>query len=235
MAFNSGVDQGTSLAIGRGQLKNCSSHSVTGRLPTGSTSFQTIWNNGGIYAYPTAATTAVVTSSDAASDDTGTVTIVGLDENYDIATEVATIGGAATTTTFIRVNDMCMTTANTGTANVGVITCTVNVLPVSVIEAGLNRALQAVYTVPNGYVQYMLSANIGVSKQKEVEGQIVYRPTGEPLFRMAGYATQLGGNLHRDFHNLTPFPEKTDIELRVKVDAVAVLTGGFECLLEFKG
>ncbi len=235
MAFNSNTDQGTSLAIARGQLNNFSGHSITGLLPTGSTSFQTLWNNGGVYVFPTAATTAVVTSSDAVSDDTGTVTIVGLDENYDNATEVVIIGGVASTTTFIRVNDMYMTTANTGTANVGVITCTVNVLPVSVIAAGINRALQSIYTVPNGYVQYMLSAHVGVSRAKEVEAQIVYRLTGEPLFRLAGYAATYATALHRDFHNLTPFPEKTDIDFRAKVDAVATLTGGFECYLEFKG
>ena len=63
-------------------------------------SFETIWDGNNIYTYASAGT-ATATSSDT-DDNTGTVEIQGLDENYDLATETLTIGGSAGSTTFSR-------------------------------------------------------------------------------------------------------------------------------------
>ncbi len=77
------------------------------------TTFAHIWPLGGIYNWPSVATTVRVASGGSSNDaalGSGARTIVvdGLDENFDIATEEITLAGSSasvsTTTTFIRVH-----------------------------------------------------------------------------------------------------------------------------------
>src|SRR6056300_1154911 len=115
------------LALQQGLVNRFSGIQKFGYNSSIGTSFETIWTNGsGLYVYPTTATTAVATSSDTANDDEGTVHIFGLDENFDLADEVITIGGSASTTTFIRLHRAFMATATTNSVNQGNITITVD-------------------------------------------------------------------------------------------------------------
>ena len=69
------------------------------------TAYETIWNNGAIYAYPSSAVQMDVVSSSAS--DTMTLLISGLDANYDALAEIVTVNGTATVTTtnsFLRIN-----------------------------------------------------------------------------------------------------------------------------------
>jgi len=71
---------------------------------------ETIWDGGGIYAYPAAAAIMYVSSSSANDTSAGTgartVLVSGLDANYNEVEETVTLNGqtqVATTTEFLRV------------------------------------------------------------------------------------------------------------------------------------
>jgi len=227
------IDLPYGIAVQKGIVDNFSAIGQFGYNTAVSTTFATVWGGTGLYSYPTAATTAVATSSNSASDDGGTILITGLDQNYVEASETITIGGSASTTTFIRVFSARMVTANTGDANVGNITITVNAKTVAYINAGYGSNLSAVYTVPANKKAWMVSASIGMSKQKEIEAKIISKQINNGnVWNTIGYQTTFAVPLYRVFEMPIPISEKTDIELRAKADATCAVSGSFTILLE---
>lgn len=227
------IDLPYGIAVQKGIVDNFSAIGQFGYNTSVSTSFATVWGGTGLYVYPTAATTAVATSSNSASDDGGTVLITGLDKNYVEASETITIGGSASTTTFIRVFSARMLTANTGDANVGNITITVNAKTVAYINAGYGSNLSAIYTVPANKKAWIVSASIGMSKQKEIEAKILTKKiTNGNVWNTIGYQTTFAVPLYRVFEMPIPVSEKSDIELRAKADATCAVSGSFTILLE---
>jgi hypothetical protein len=198
-----------------------------------STSFETVWSGGGLYSYPTSATTATVTSSNTGSDNNGTVLITGLDSNYNQVSAIATIGGSATTQSFLRVFSAQMKTATTGTENAGNITVTVNSKTVAFINAGYGSSLSAIYTIPANKRGFLINASLGCSKQKEVEAKILTKAiTNGNVWNTIAFQTTFGVPLYEDF--IIPFmiEEKTDIELRAKADATTAVSGSISLFLE---
>jgi hypothetical protein len=143
------------FSIQRGDVNNFQAIQKFGYNSSVGTSFETIWDGGGDYTFITSPSTATATSSNTVSDNNGTVEIVGLDSNYDLATETITIGGSASTTSFIRVFRARMINANTGNANVGTITITVSSTTVAQIQPTYGQTLMAVYTVPRFFQAYL--------------------------------------------------------------------------------
>jgi len=117
------IDLPYGVSVQKGIVDNFSGIQKFGYNASVGSSFETIWTDGtDLYVYPTTATTAVATSS--STDDNGsTVHVFGLDENYDLADEVITVGGSASTTTFIRMHRAFVASANTGVVNVGNRSC----------------------------------------------------------------------------------------------------------------
>ncbi len=103
MSINHIISLPLGMAIKRGMINNFSGIQKFGYNPTVGTSFETIWD---VLIFILILLLQVqqlqhhLTSSD---DNGGTVEIQGLDTNYDLATETLTIGGSASTTSFIRV------------------------------------------------------------------------------------------------------------------------------------
>ena len=219
------------LAIQRGLVNNFSGIQKFGYNTAVGTVFETIWENGGLYAYPTTATTAVATSSDT-DDNDSLVHIYGLDSNYDLADEVITVGGSASTTSFIRVFRSVLTNANTGVVNVGKITTTVNSLPVSIVDVGYGQSLQAVYSIPRNYRGYLMSIDVGTSKQKEVEAKFMQRPLNGNTFQTKSLVTSFGTPIHKDYFVPEILSEKSDLEMRAKADATTSISAGFQLILE---
>jgi len=204
-----------------------------GYNPDVGTSFETVTSVGGIYVYPTTATTAVATSSNTASDNNGTVLISGLDENYNLASETITIGGAASTTTFIRVFNARMLTANTGDANVGTITITVDSKTVASIPVGYGSNLSCIYTVPANKRAWIVSASVGMSKQKELESKIMVKNINNGnVWNTVGYQSSFSVPVYRKFEIPILVEEKTDIEIRAKADATSAVSASFGLYLE---
>ena len=219
------------LAVQRGLVNNFSGVQKFGYNTAVGTSFETIWENGSLYSYPTTATTAVATSSDT-DDNDSLVHIYGLDSNYDLADEVITVGGSASTTSFIRVFRSVLTNANTGVVNVGKITTTVNSLPVSIVDVGYGQSLQAVYSIPRNYRGYLMSIDVGTSKQKEVEAKFMQRPLNGNTFQTKSLVTSFGTPIHKDYFVPEILSEKSDLEMRAKADATTSISAGFQLILE---
>ena len=221
------------LGVQKGLVSNFSATGIFGYNPDISSTFETISSVGGIYVYPTASSTAVATSSNTASDNTGTVLISGLDSNFDIASETISIGGSASTTSFIRVFSARMVTANTGDANVGNITITVDSKTVAYIPATYGASLSANYCVPRNYKGYIMSAYAGVSKQKELTAKIMSKEVNNGnVWNTIGFQTTFAVPVYQEFTVPIQINEKTDIEMRALTDATTSVSGGFTLALE---
>jgi len=221
------------LGVQKGLVTNFSATGIFGYNSDISSTFETISSVGGIYVYPTASSTAVATSSNTASDNTGTVLVSGLDSNFDIASEIITIGGSASTTSFIRIFSARMVTANTGDANVGNITITVDSKTVAYIPATYGSSLSANYCVPRNYKGYILSAYAGVSKQKELTAKIMTKEVNNGnVWNTVGFQTTFAVPVYQEFTVPIQINEKTDIEMRALTDATTSVSGGFTLALE---
>jgi hypothetical protein len=221
------------VSIQRGDVNNFQAIQKFGYNSSVGTSFESITDAGGNYTFITSAGTATATSSDTGSDNNGTVEIQGLDSNYDLATETITIGGSASTTSFIRVFRARMINANTGNANVGTITITVSSTNVAQIQPTYGQTLMAVYTIPRKMRGFLVQLDVGSSK--DLENEIVLRikeiDNGN-AWNTRSFITTRGGFVEKNFHVPEIINAKTDIELRGKASATSAISGGFELILE---
>ena len=221
------------INVQKGLVTDFSAVGQFGYNPSVSTSFATIWGGTGLYDYPTTATTAVATSSNSASDDGGTILITGLNASFNQISETITIGGSASTNSFIRVFSARMLTATTGDANAGNITITVDSKTVAYITATYGSNLSAIYTVPANKRAYIISASIGMSKQKEVEAKILTKTINNGnVWNTVGYQTTFAVPIFREFPIPIVVEEKSDIEIRAKADATSAISASFSLLLE---
>ena len=221
------------ISVSRGLVEDFSGIQKFGYNSSVGTSFETIWDGGGDYTFITSAGTATATSSNAGEDDNGTVTIYGLDSNYDLAEETLTIGGSAGSTSFIRVFRAIMKTANTGNANVGTITITVSSTTVAQIQPTYGQTLMAVYTVPRNHQAYLVQLDIGSSKdlENEIKFRIKQIDNGN-TWNTRSFVTTRGGFTEKNYHVPEIIVGKTDIEMRAKSSATSSISGGFELFLE---
>jgi hypothetical protein len=221
------------VSIQRGDINNFSGIQKFGYNSSVGTSFETIWDGGGDYTFITSAGTATATSSNTGADNTGTVEIQGLDSNYDLATETLTIGGSASSTSFIRVFRAKMINANTGDANVGTITITVSSTTVAQIQPTYGQTLMSVYTVPRKCQAYLVQMDIGSSK--DLENEIILRIKGIDngnSWNTRSFITTRGGFVEKNFAVPEIIQPKTDIEMRAKSSATSSISSGFELILE---
>ena len=233
MAFSNQYNLPLGLSVQKGLVQNYSGIHKFGLNTAVGSSFETIWDGNNTYTYPSSAGTATATSSDTASDNTGTVEIQGLDSNYDLATETLTIGGSAGSTSFIRVFRAVMKTANTGTANVGTISITVSSTTVAQIRPDYGQTLMCVYTVPRKHNAYLMQIDIGSSKDLENEVRFITKEISNGnVWNTKSFITTRGGFMEKNFAVPVVIPEKTDIELIAKASATSAVSGGFELILE---
>lgn len=151
----------------------------------------TLWTPGGQYVFPTSAMQMRVVSSNvndtAAGTGVRTVRIYYLDDNYASQQEVVTLNGTTpvntVATNILRINGFyAETIGSNGTAvgdvslqNVG------GTVTYARIDAGHVRAWQAVFTVPDGFMAYMIDWTI--SSTHPTTGRVAsffYETTWDP-------------------------------------------------------
>lgn len=195
--------------------------------------FETIWDGGGVYAYAGTPGTAAVTSTDTGSDNGGTVQVFGLDGSYNLVDETLTIGGGAGTQTFSRVFRAILKTANTGNSNVGTLTVTVDSTAVAQIQPTYGQTLMAVYTVPAGYKAYMIQMDVGSSKDLENEVKLRTKEIANGnVWNTKSFISTRGGFTEKSFRLPLVINEKTDIEVFAKASATSSISAGFEIIVE---
>jgi len=193
---------------------------------------ETIWEQGGLYAYPASATVMTVSSSSANDTAAGTgartVEIYGLDADYNEISEIVTLNGQTavnTTKSYLRINRGVVRSAGSGGANAGTIyagtgTVTSGVpanVYLSINGDGDNQTLMSLWTVPAGYTAFLtkmtLSTGTSTNTKAVLNASLVARPYGE-VFQIKERFTLTDGT-HEQFYTFPlSFAEKTDLEMR---------------------
>ena len=204
------------LQVSRGQIPFHETVFKYGYNPLIINANETIWDVGGIYAYPSSAVAMTATSASGASDSGVTGVIIGLDTNYNEVSEAFTLNGSGTyttTQTFLRVYRAYITGA---TAPVGNINIANGGTTYARITAGENQTLMLVYTVPAGKTLYIDKGT--ATHGTDTAGAFMtvrfsVRSEGS-VFRTAYKFDLIGDNIQFDFEYPLEVPEKSDVEVR---------------------
>lgn len=229
-----GTSEPFELQISRGHIAYHKPLFKFGNNTTVGDSLETIWAEGGLYSYLTAATVLKVSSSSTNDTSAGTgartVQLYGLDADYNEINELVTLNGQTvvnTTQSFLRINRMVVRSAGSGGANAGVIyagTGTVTTgVPANVYASvngvtGSNQSLMSLWTVPAGYTAYMLQYDIsnGTTSNTKAICKIILavRPYGEVFQSKDVKALTTGMHVEEVFTLPIKIEEKSDIEVR---------------------
>lgn len=233
-----GTTEPFGLQVSRGQITMHERICPFGLNSDVSTSLETVWQEGGVYAFPASATVMTVSSSSANDDGnpagTGarTVVIEGLDANYSSISETITMNGTTavnTTKSYLRVNKMYVATGGTTAGAVGNIyigTGTVTdgkpAVVYNMMGIGTNISESLVYTVPAGYTAYLL--NFAVSSSNSTANasssfRVNICPNGG-VFQIVNLV-RVAGNGSYSCEAIYPFPvpEKADINVLAAASA----------------
>ena len=182
---------------------------------------ETIWDVGGLYAYPSSAVTMTATSSSGATDEDVQVTIQGLDASYNELSETVTLdasGTATTTGSFLRVNRAFVAS---GTASAGNITIANGGTTYAYISTLHQQTLMAIWTVPAGYTGYLFQVDttaFTVQNNKVATIRMITRELNG-VFRTQQKFDLFQASYHQDIVCPQPILEKTDIEFRAIADS----------------
>ena len=219
------------LQVARGQIdahKALFKFGINGDVGT---SVETVWAQGGTYAYPAAATVMKISSSSADDASAGTgarsIAIFGLDANYNEISESVLLDGQTAVNTgnsYLRISRMYVTTAGSGAtaagtiyAGTGSVTSGVPATVYGMIALGANQTQMAFWTVPAGYTLYLTglfytSGNTNANAWTNF--QLIQRPLGGVFRQQSSSRVPGNGDFVIDFHTPLAFSEKTDIEVR---------------------
>ena len=205
------------------------------------TTLETVWVEGGNYVFPPAATKMTVSSSDANDTLLGTglrkVTVQGLDANHDPISEDIDLNGLTGVTTvnsYLRIQgpgfigkEAGSLTYNAGTVYIGTGTVTAGKPAVvyNLIAPTDNASHSGFFTIPRYFRGTMMKINSSVESNKFIEMDIFHKPNGV-WQRIYGFHLS-GGSKESDSTYPDVFPEKTDFDVKAKID---VGTGGLKSI-----
>lgn len=225
------------LSIAQGEVNGHSGVHKFGAVPAMSqNNTGTVWDvNDTTYpwsSWDTAGTVSILAVN--ASDNGKTVTLVGLDANYEDQTEevvVSSSGAVTTTNTWKRLYRAYI---STGEDNVGNITVQKGGTTVLQITAGKGQTLMAIYTVPANHTAYLICGVCSVQDGADATGNMFVRYDGQSAFRI-GHSFEVtgkGGPYSHKFAVPIRLPEKTDIDVRATVRSNnARVTAAFDMIL----
>jgi len=220
------------VLVQRGNFPNLSGWEASGYLPDVGSTYETVWDGGGLYTYPSAATALTVTSQHTTpADDNGVqITIVGLDTDYNELVETVTLAGAGTATTngeFLRINRAFVANGQDPSDDVDI---TSGVTTYAKITHPYNTTQQAIYTVPAGKRAYLVYASISLEKQKEVVAKLMSRKSGGTF--TTGGLIGTTGSYQREWVIPPMFGQKTDIEIRALAGATTIISASMQFIVE---
>ena len=175
---------------------------------------ESVWTGGGVYPWASLSSAETIYCLSTDAGDTTTLTIEGLDANYDEISETVTLTGTSAVTTintFPRVFRMTYDARNVGTITARTVSASGTV--VAQIDAGYAQTLMAVYTVPAGFTAYLVALDATIDGTKTCQMLMYHRLFGKP-FRIA-HVAESDGHYRYDFTAPLTVPEKTDIDIRI--------------------
>ena len=208
------------IKISRGMVKGASFIHKFGAVPSMATNTTgTVWDkNDTVYPWASWATAGIINvDSSSASDINKSITVVGLDANYNQISETITLTTQTnnnSSNSFIRIFRAFV---SDGETNVGQISVQRDTTDVAIITAGYGQTLMAVYTVPAGYTGYLYKGTCSAQSGADGTGNMFVRYFGQSSFRI-GHSFEVsgaGGQYMYDFSFPIPIPEKSDIDVRI--------------------
>jgi hypothetical protein len=246
-ATRQGAFEPFDLQVARGQVDGHTPVFVSGFNATVGTSYETVWSESTVYAYPASAVAMKVSSSDANDTAAGTgartVTVYGLDGSYNQINETVSLNGqtaVTTTATFLRVLHLMVNTAGSGGAAAGNIYVGVGSVttgkPATVygVYTADGGATACIYTVPAGYTGYIFDflCSSGVTSANAYTNIGLYsRPLGGVFDNTIQGRCANGGAFTIPLNYPVGFTEKTDIEVRASATASSNVTANFSIVI----
>lgn len=228
------------LQVARGQITNHSSVNILayGTTPATAGLFRTIWENMATtdYVFPASALTMQLVST--AAGDTATITINGLDANYNIITENVALNGTTNVPTvnqYLRVNSIFVSigssTNPTGVitlSNGGVVYAQISTVTIggSTTSTGISQA--AIYTVPAGYSLYGMRYSAYSSFNGNSANYTTYRAVTNTNLGVQRVVVQTPFNTNYEIVRQIPFfyAEKTDLRFQIASSAASAAVTG---------
>lgn len=210
------------INIARGLVKGTSFVHKFGAVPSMSNGTTgTIWDkNDTLYPWSAWDTASVINVDRASTSDANkTVTVVGLDSNYNQISEDIILTNATNNTSTNIFKRVFRAYVSDGETNVGAINIQVNSTDVAVIAAGKGQTLMAIYTIPAGYTGLLMQGTASAQAGSDATGDMFIRYFGQSSFRV-GHSFEVsgaGGQYMYNFAVPVAIPEKSDIDVRVAV------------------
>jgi len=247
-----GTSEPFELQVARGQVAYHESVYKFGNNAVVANVTETIWQQGGLYSYLSAASVLKVSSSSANDTSAGTgartVELFGLDGDYNEINEVVTLNGQTavnSTQSYLRINRMIVRSAGSGGSNAGIIyagTGTVTTgVPANIYATingdGTNQTLMALWTVPAGYTGYLMQYDVSNGTTSNTPAvcklTLVARPLGEVFQSKDVKSLTTGMHIENTLIVPVKFAEKTDIEVRAVSSSASVtfdISAAFEII-----
>lgn len=232
-------DEAWELNVSRGKVRGAYHIIKFGENLDIDGSMETIWDGGGLYTYLTSADVLTVTSDDtddaAAGTGARTVTVEGLDANYNLVSETLTVGGGAGSVEFFRVFRAFVATSGTSGTNEGTISIAQGATTLAQIrtvgsptKTGLGQTFMSIYTVPAGYTGYIYQLDVSTAK---ADGDVFLMKRGvndNGTWRAQDVMHTNNNDIERVYTFPLKIEEKTDIEVRALSP-----TNGMRCAATF--
>ena len=213
-------DEEFDLNVARGKVRGASTIHKFGATPSQSiNTTASVWDKGDtLYPWSAFDTAGVLVVAQANASDNGkTLTVQGLDGDFNLVSENFTLSSSGTVTgtqTFKRVYRGFLTDGT----NVGQINVSRGGTQVLRILADAGQTLMAVYTVPAGYTGYLYQGIASAQSGADATGFMYVRyNTVGTTFRVA-HSFEVsgdGGPYNYKFSFPQELPEKTDIDVRL--------------------
>lgn len=240
----------SNIPISAGLVEGYSNIHKFGRNPNVGGAPETIWQNGGVYSYLSAVSTVYVSAVDDTNDNpTGTgartVTVQGLDTNYNVVEETLSVNNTEGSVEFLRVFRAFVATAgsiltnddiikiSTGAGGTGTLLATIGIIGTGT-TFGLGQTQLALYTIPAGKTGYLTNWQVGGGTYNDsITATLLARELDGATvpFRTRDIMDVPGGFHTRNYSIPYRFPEKTDIEVRAIASTGSVVSSSFDIIL----
>ena len=240
----------SNIPIANGDVDGYAAIHKFGRNPNVGNAPETVWMHGGKYQYlavdsPSTLYAYSAESEDSASGDAArTITIFGLDNNFNEIEETVTVGGAATTLEFLRVYRAFVATAGVTTTNEGNVLISTGAGGTGTVLAdigtigsgttfGLGQTQLSLYTIPAGKTGYLTTWNVGCAPMNNKATVLLNSREldGDTPFRTKDIVDLVGGYHTQNYSTPLRFPEKTDIEVVAAADTSTIISSSFDIIL----
>jgi len=237
----------SNIVISAGDLAGYSAINKFGRNPNIGGAPETIWMYGGRYVYLTSPSTVYAHSTDTDDSVSGTgartVTIQGLDGNYESIEETVTVrSGVASTAQFLRVFRAFVVTSgstgtnegniiiSTGAAGTGTVLADIGTIGTGTTY-GLGQTQLALYTIPAHCTGYLTSWYVGVGSYNDAVTVSLLSREFNSAFRTRDIMDVPGGSHVRNYSVSIRLPAKTDVEIIGIASTGTNISSSFDIIL----